>query len=168
MAQSHLATAIRAGDDGKIWIELDYAQRGYLPGWPSTLSQIARDEALRLIENGILAVRVALANHPDGRVREAAIATFQPDEGATLDALLQRANDWVPVVAKLAASRAMLVLRQASDEELKRVVPRVHALTRQGRVDHRTLINEFLREVCGRPGLSRKIRRAYGSGPVGV
>ncbi len=131
------------------------------------VSTFSRSEALTLIARGGKCRIAAFSEHSDGRVREAAIRSLEPDSSAALPALLKRANDWVPVVARLAGERAMSMFPDSGDKELLEALPLVFALTRQSRIRHGRLIWAYEGEVGKRKGLAAKIRKAYRNGAIG-
>lgn len=156
-------SALGDGYDGAIreWLASPYR----ITAVRNAVASLTRDEALGLISRGGEARIAALTEHPDGRVREAALRSLTP--AGSLPTLLGRANDWVPIVARLAGERALAALPQAGDETLLQSLPLVFALTRQGRANHATLVTAFLHQARVRRGLARRIRLAYRNGPVG-
>ena len=166
MMDDGLVAALRADDEVGIQQALDGAPRE--GSWRWGFWAIDRDEGLRLVRRGGLATRVALARHPDGRVREAAVRALVPDGGATLLALLRRANDWVPAVARLAQERTIASIALADHADLVFALPLVVDLTRQHRADHALLISSYRKEVARRTGLAARLRQAYHEGDLGL
>ena len=117
-ALGNLAVGLLAEADPRLWKKLDLATRRTwrVSDWPAI--------ALRRIthaEPSTLALVVA-SFHPDGFVREAAVARLgEMDEKVALSALALRSADWVPQVRVRA--RAALVRRASSVQSLLCIGP---------------------------------------------
>ncbi len=102
--------------------------------------------------------------HHSGRIREKAVRLLSEcNSGAELSFLFLRLNDWVDIIATLAAS----AIRKRLVPELASVVAGnvafVQRLTTLGRVDHRSLFNtivEFLAQPECRPQVEAALHTA--------
>ena len=162
----HWIVALREGDEEAVWAALDEPSEG--ARCRAGLWTIPGKEAKGLIVRGGSASRAALLDHPDGRVREAALRALNEKAGKALPFVLRRANDWVPALAHLASTRAVVLLSRAEEETLVKSASRVYALTLQRRADHRELVEAYVGEVAKRPGLARRLRRAFACGKIGI
>lgn len=144
--------AIAAACPATIWIPVDARARSarFAPG-----SFRARDRWLRITEDAVeeapLQTLGALSMHPDGHVREHAIAWLAPHGPAALPWLLLRAVDWVGPVRARAVAAVDDILARGVAPELLDVLPLALRLRGFSRASADPLVSRVLGAVGDLP-----------------
>lgn len=85
---------------------------------------------------------VCLSRHRNGFVREVAVRVLMnKNSSEALGAIVERLNDWVPVIRELAINALEPYLKSPSASNLIQLLGQFVALGRKERADHRSILN---------------------------
>lgn len=87
-------------------------------------------------------------SHYSGYVREAAIArAIDLGGGSCLELIIERVNDWVPEVRKIARQGLLALLVTVPSEHFVSLLPKIRSLAAATRTDHRSWLLEFEQQL---------------------
>ncbi|WP_374439307.1 HEAT repeat domain-containing protein [Pseudomonas panipatensis] len=87
---------------------------------------------------------IYLSRHRNGFVREVAVRTLSENPSAeALTAILERLNDWVPVIREVAANTLEAYLSTHSSGDLLKLLTQLISLSKKERVDHSKMVKRI-------------------------
>lgn len=102
-------------------------------------------------------------SHYSGYVREAAIARAIDLAGsACLELIIERVNDWVPEVRKIARHALLTLLATVPSEYFVSLLPKIRSLGAATRTDHRSWLLEFEQQLVQTGGATAIIAAMAG------
>ena len=103
-------------------------------------------------------------SHYSGYVREAAIARAIDLGGSScLELIIERVNDWVPEVRKIARQGLLALLVTVPPEHFVSLLPKIRSLAAATRTDHRSWLLEFEQQLVQAGGATAIITAMAGA-----